>query len=99
MAFKSFSKTVTTPGTAEPLSDVPLSVLSWSLMPLGTNAGSIYAGDSTVDSTSPALAAYQTIGWDGDANFGTRGRQDLANVYIDASVAGEGVGIWYVDAA
>lgn len=77
--------TVATSGTAVPLAGTPTPIKTVTVVAKAANTGNIYIGDSTVDKTSnkqiPLVA--------GDAI--AIPISDLATVYIDADVNGEGV--------
>jgi len=93
---KGSNKDVTTAGTAVALSATSLLVSSVTIEAKATNTGVIYVGSSTVSSAdNDGLAATESINWESDENTGTI---DLAAQYIDSSVNGEGVNIWYVEA-
>jgi len=75
-------KTVTAAGTAEALASTT-SIKSVTIQALRSNTGNIYVGDSSVDSTngfvlSPGASVATEI-------------DDLATIYIDADINGEGV--------
>jgi len=95
MAFKSLSKTVTSAGTQVALAS-STKVSSLVMKAMETNTGLIFLGDSTVSSSTGGLTASQAISWESDNN---RGLLDLADIYVDSAVSGEGVDIWYVEAA
>jgi hypothetical protein len=79
--------TVTTAGTQVALSS-SLSIISVTVRALSTNTGKIYVGTSSVSSTDGfQLSASETVSIDID---------DLAKVYIDSSVNGEGVTYIYL---
>jgi len=76
-------KTVTTAGTAEALASSQELVSGVRIKALSGNAGNIYVGDSSVDSSNGfVLGAGEEIFVEID---------DLAKVYIDADNNGEGV--------
>ena len=92
---KSFVKNVTTAGTRVPLSATPVYAYSVTLVARESNTGKIFVGDSSVDNTMGAISAGQAVGA-GDVEKG--GRDDnvnLADVYIDSAVNGEGVYVFY----
>ncbi len=88
------SKTVTTTGTAEPLSATAHTQANWiTFYPLVTNTGSIYIGGPGVTATSGAIlgSGDAFVSWPLSA-FNC---YDLSTIYIDASVSGEGVQFVY----
>lgn len=94
MAFKSFNKSTVTAGVRVPLASAPTGFASAVIRARKSNTGVIYLGDSTVSSATVA-------GLDpGDAitiNAGpVRKENDLARIYIDSSVNGEGVTVYYM---
>lgn len=77
------AKDVTTAGTAEALAASSTRVLAVVIRAKSGNTDSIYVGASDVDSTDGfPLAAGEAI---------TLNVRDLADVYVDAAVNGEGV--------
>ena len=82
-------KTVPTPGTPVPLSDTDLWVHSLVVIADPSNTGIIYCGDSTVHKDTkpvgPIGAGYSLPYAVGPNKF------NLNDIYIDATVAGEGV--------
>ena len=92
MALKTTSKTVTTAGTQVPLSATALIVSAYSIRAKGTNTGNVYLGDSNVDNTAHPIPALSGIDWEGQPNE----RENLAVIYVDADVSGEGVDIMYI---
>lgn len=92
-----FKKTVTTAGTAEAISTSGLRPEKVVIQADPANTGKIFVGDSTVSSTNcfVSLAAGEKIELDiGDFDSGATG-WDMDNIYIDASVSGEGVFVGY----
>ena len=92
----SFQKAVAAAGTAEALKASSLLVKKAKLKALGTNTDLIYLGDSSVSSTvGYALAAGDEI--DLHELYHADGfALDLAEIYIDAAVNGEGVSVLYL---
>ena len=89
------SKTVTAAGTRERLVAVAssVSVRGVSITAKPTNTGKVYLGDSTVASTNtPPIAAGD------DVALGGGDPLNLADIYIDVQVSGEGVDWIAVDA-
>jgi hypothetical protein len=97
MDLTSFSQTVPTPGTPVALSATTLKVRRFWLMAkkvTGVNAGNVFVGDSTVDYVTAqqlllAPGTYWEPPWPDHGRVDTF--LDLANVYIDAATAGDGV--------
>lgn len=80
--------TVTTAGTRVPLAASTAST-SITIRALSTNTGLIYVGNSSVSSSNGfQLSARETVSMDLD---------NLAKVFIDSSVNGEGVTYIYLD--
>lgn len=88
------SKAITTSGTPEALSASALRVVAFSVQSKTGNTGTVHIGDSTVDnSTKPGmlLTEAQLIAFPPKQGF----YYDLADVYVDVSVNGEGVDVTY----
>ena len=83
-------RNVTTAGTRVPLIASQTFISSVTGRARRTNTGSIYLGDNTISSTGSALAAGDTVTISHPYQF------DLADEFIDSSVNGEGVDIWYM---
>jgi len=83
------AKTVTTAGLAEALVDDNKSVSEVTIQALESNTGSIFVGDSSVEDglgmELPSLSSYTYR----DLGRGTY--YDLAEIYVDSAVSGEGV--------
>ena len=80
-------KTVASAGTAEALA-ASTTCVSITMKALLTNTGSVYVGDSSVDSSNGfILAAGDALALD---------ISDLATIYLDADVNGEGVSFIYL---
>lgn len=91
---KAGNKDVTTAGTAVPLASTKTKC-NWILMhPKTANTGHIYLGDSGVTATNGVV---MDVG-DSDVVWPmmTFAEYDLNQIYIDASVSGEGVQFIYV---
>lgn len=87
-AIRSGQQTVTTVGTRVQLSTTSTSILSVTVKALEGNTGTIYVGGSNVSSSNGyELSSSEPVSLDVD---------NLTDVYIDASVAGEGVSFIYV---
>ena len=93
MYLDSLRKTVTTAGTAVPLSAESLPVSSFTIRAKASNTGLIYVGKEDVDNSKVPLQATEAVSWEGTS---TPNALDLSEVYIDASVDGEGVDVFYV---
>ncbi len=84
---KSGRQVVTTAGTAEPLSDAPFRVARVDIFALDANGGRVYVGDHAVSAVASnqqgaPLSALEQMPFK---------NVDLANIWIDAAVSGEGV--------
>jgi len=92
-AFRQSSAVVAVPGTAVALSAVSLPVRSFDIMAkkvTGANTGVVYLGNSTVDyATNQGIKLVVDAYWEKHAPPGDT--IDLAEVYIDADTAGDGV--------
>ena len=89
----SSGKDVTTAATAERLVSTSIRVNSVTIKAKGTNTGNMFIGESDVDNTKAPLPARDAI----VLNSGTPEMTfDLKDIYVDASVNGEGVWFWYV---
>jgi len=85
------AKTVSAAGTAEAISSTVSGVTSLIIRAKTANTGVIYVGDSTVSSSDNAgIEAGVSIDFPLHLS-----PVSLTNVYIDASVTGEGVDFWY----
>jgi len=93
-----FKKTVTTAGTAEPLTNREIRVPAVLIQGISTNGGDIYVGDEKVSSTNGieldasdtiVLSAYQ-MGWSDE-------KIALHKIWIDADSGGEGVNVMYME--
>ena len=99
MAFKivPLSKAVTAAGTRVALSASNLYVLGLSIQAKKANTGKIYVGDVTVAAAlGHELESGESIGFDAFAKPASLEEVNLADVYIDSSVNGEGVNVTYV---
>jgi hypothetical protein len=95
---KSLKKTVTAAGTAEALSATTLKVSRCKIKALKSNTDLIYLGDSSVDSTTGyELNAEDEISFTDLLDNPDQNCVDLAAVFIDSAVNGEGVAVIYVD--
>ena len=85
------SKTVSSAGTAEPLSASDLWV-SWFVIEFkSSNSGAnVYRGDSDVDNTYPAVTSSKSFSW-----AIPRQNQNLADWFIDVDTSGDGVWVTY----
>ncbi len=101
VAIVTVSKTVTLAATRVALSAVSLVVKEFEVQAKNANTGIIYLGDVTVASSngrqliageSWSMASLSQDDKDSTPNITI----DLANVYIDASVSGEGVILTYM---
>jgi len=92
-----FKKVVTTAGTAVALTGSDIRVANATIQAEPDNTGYIYVGGSTVSSSSCAavLSAGESIELSiDDYGSGATG-WDLASLYIDSSVNGDGVFVGY----
>lgn len=91
-------KTVTTAGTEVPLVTSALYAVSVYIEAKVGNTGYIYVGDSSVTSTLHttrlSAGAGFSFGSSGDGR-GIGGEINIASIYIDSSVNGEGVNVTY----
>jgi hypothetical protein len=94
------TKTVTTAGSEVPLSASSVPCGQVIIQVKRANTGFIYVGDSAVTSTlcfelaPPASATAQLSSISVSAQQGSNAL-NLAHIYIDSSVNGEGVTFWY----
>jgi hypothetical protein len=88
-------KTVTSAGTAEALVSTRTLVNSITVRALVSNTGNVFFGNSQVDSTQAPLAAGDILTKTSEEVGGTPIGFDLAQVFIDVSVSGEGADFWY----
>ena len=87
-------KTVAAAGTAEALASASQRVRSVTIVAKDANTGRVYVGGSGVDSTvNSGLLAGDVL-----THTTAGGWLDLADVYIDAAVSGEGVDYYAVKA-
>jgi hypothetical protein len=93
------SKTVTAAGTAEALSATSIRVAAVTIQAKSGNTGSMYVGDSTVSAATGIMIgvpvanktpSFVRIQADDSTNL-----FDLAHIWIDAAVNGEGVNCMY----
>jgi hypothetical protein len=92
---KGIKKTVTAAGTAEALSSDSVVASSLMIRAMKANTGAVFIGHYGVSSAdNDGLEASDTLSWDGDLDVTGL---DLADIYVDAAVNGEGVNIWYVE--
>jgi len=95
---KTFSKTVTVAGTAEPLSATKLFTTAFCIRAKLNNGGNLYTGDLTVDSNNGMFLQ------PGETNEkaaqpvtrGTLQTFDISKIYIDADVSGDGAIVEYL---
>jgi hypothetical protein len=98
MIIKTFARTVTTAGTRVPLSTTAIYTTAFMIRANANNTGNIYVGDSTVSaSNAPPLYADETNEKEGQTvSRGKIQTFNLAKIYIDASVNGEGVRVEFL---
>lgn len=87
----SASRTVTTAGTRVRLTTTQTLVSSVSIKAKKANGGLIYIGGDDVSSTKPPLDAGDMLNITSDPRL----QFDLREIWLDASVSGEGVDYWY----
>jgi len=96
---KAFLKTIGTVGAQERLTPSDLLVPSVQLQAERSNTGSVYVGDSQVSSTNYGVElqagdvitlSAKDLGW-GDAEI------SLRDIWLDVSVAGDGVAAIFLD--
>lgn len=100
-----FTKTVTTAGTAVALSSTTLKVSAVVVQALATNTGYIHVGDSTVLAASllgarlgiPSAGSTPASVVFSSAHFGGND-VNLEDFYIDSTVNGEGVSVTWTKA-
>lgn len=86
-------KTVAAAGTAEPLVAASRRVKSVVVIAKGDNTNRVYLGGADVDSsTNDGLEAGESV------TIEAMGWQDLADIYVDVGVNGEGVDFYGVKA-
>lgn len=93
--------TVTTAGTRVRLSQTPINALSMAIQVRNGNTGSIYIGGDNISSTNglrlgPCTSASDTCVSVAFPIASGTGPYNLFNIWIDASVSGEGVTYTYV---
>lgn len=89
---KSTEKDVAAAGTAEALVSSATYVTSVTIKAKAANTGNMYVGDSTVDNagTFPPLSPSDVLTVSSPYEF------NLADIFVDADVDGEGVELWYM---
>lgn len=98
MVIRTFARTVTTAGTAVPLSTTQIFTTAFMVRANASNTGEIYVGDANVAaSNAPPLYASETNEKEGQpTNRGVIKTFDLSKIYINSSVSAEGVKCEYV---
>lgn len=92
------AKTVAVAGTAEAITVLNIQTPSVVIQALESNTGSIYIGDSSVDSTNgTTLAPSDVFEFSGDERSGRGGADELilTDLFVDSAVNGEGINISY----
>lgn len=99
MALVSARKTVTTPGTAVALA-TSSTAFSWLAITAETdNTGKVAVGDANADATATTQQGALLSAGDPPLILRARdGADDLKDIWIDASVAGDGVAFTYTPA-
>lgn len=91
------AKAVAAAGTAEQLSATSFYVDSLIIQANPTNTGYVYVGDSTAASgTGYVLAAEDVLTIGGNDRRGGNDQFDIADIYLDVSVGGEGIRWLYI---
>lgn len=99
MAFQNGTpKAVTTAGTAEAIVTGSKLVSALGIQASRSNTGVVYVGGSAVTTGHSGLVALGTIGFTVNAAAGPMAYIDLADVYVNADNATDGVDYWYLDA-
>lgn len=97
MSGAGFAKNVTTSGTAVALS-ASITVRSFSVTAKTTNTGTIYLGGSDVQASGlngQRLVPGQSVGFTVVGDYKATNLYNLGAFYIDATVSGEGVSVFY----
>lgn len=86
---------VASPGTPVPLSVTPIYVKSFIVQARPANTDFVYIGDASAQ--LQALEPRRSLKvWGDNLDNGTTGKINLADVFIDGPVAGEGVTVTYL---
>jgi hypothetical protein len=104
-AIKTLKKTVTTAGTAEPLSATTLWARLVEIKGLIANTNNAYIGDSAVDSTTgfeldaaEVLNLAEKVSVSGEGDLVSKLPVfDLSQIYVDVDTDGEGVSVVYFE--
>lgn len=92
----SFQRTVTTAGTEVALKTTTFKVRNFAIKALHANTGFIYVGRNGVtSSTGYPLDAGESVAAAAIMTRGSDGSYDLSQIYIDSSVNGEGVAVFF----
>lgn len=92
---KSFSKTVSSSGTAERLISSATQASSYVISAKPGNTNDVYLGDSDVSTSDPPLQPGDSISWESSQKKPTT---DLREIWVDVDTDTEGVDVWYVPA-
>jgi len=92
---KSYSRVVTTAGVRVALSAVPLKAAQIAIRAKSANSGIIYVGGNDVDTNGYRLLTQDTLAYGDIVNQNADRQVDLTQIFIDASVSGEGVEVIY----
>lgn len=96
LCFKTLTKNVTTAGTQVPLSATKILTSFFRITAKPTNTGYIYWGDKDVDNSCDRLLPGDAVNVSGaPTTNATHLMYNLANIYVDSSVNGEGVIVTY----
>mgnify|MGYP003150988872 CR=1 FL=1 len=90
--FRNGTQNVDESGTAEALVAANTYVASVSMKARDGNAGNIYLGDSTVDSTTPPVTPGTVISVSDERG----GAINLADIFVDADTNDDDVDFWYI---
>lgn len=92
----SFQKSVTAAGTDEAIQASTFKVRNFAIKALSTNTGIMYVGAEGVSSsTGYPLSAGDAVSASAILTKGSHGSYDLNKVWLDASVNGETVAVFY----
>lgn len=86
---KSVVQDVAVAGTAEAIVAADTYITSATIRAHTSNGGNVFIGDSTVDNTASPLTPGDSISLMNHYEF------NLADIYVDSAVNGEGVAVWY----
>lgn len=89
--------TVTTAGTRVQITSSDIRATSVTIQADAANTGDMYVGDSTVASNKAlTLDARESVSLNGDTVAGNTEEFNLSEIYVDSSVNGESVHVFYL---